>query len=754
MKLRTLSAIACGAVLGLGLLSGCGSSNSSGATTGTTLVGVDGYVVDLNGSPVTAFCSDTNTTYTTTNLVNVRGAIKFAETLNANCTVTIPANVRIDAGLADKPLGFAMRGRGLDGRMVSHLTTLAIAQNNPTLLSLVEDFNPVTAITDATSDNNATKNKAQKLLVLGEAVKTVLAAGTITDVTNLVVPVADLNNSAKTVTDINASAISANLAGALQTAVENKADAMKALITVLPALKTAGVNIEDAVINISDGGKTLAESVGDKNITSIDTSAVTTAISNATTAASSLPAKLSVGSIKIGTQTVSLNGNSFSATVDTVNKDVADFYNVSFPSVTLTKGFTEQTVGLNVTISDANANQVSMSIAGAKLTPNDTNTSVRITLPTSSTITVAQTGLPALQAVIGTSASANPSSQLVMNDLAFDIDTLLGSINSSSIPAAIDALNGYIQKSGVYDVNISFSGLNSNLTTDYTSFAGKVTVKGDVTAPTAPTLGAVTASSLVVTAEAGSTIAIKNGSTTLATATATGSAQTITFTALTASATLNVTATDRYGNISTAATKAFTYTAPDSTAPAAPTLGDVNATSLVVTAEIGSTITIKNGTTTIATATATGSAQTITFTALTANATLNVTATDAANNVSTVATKTYTAPSGLTDAFATSHATQAKSNTGANVQTVVGNYTVKVFASTTPVTETSNGTLAIYGTINGTNTAAALQLNDSYATGTTFVVKVYNTASGSLVAISSSALAKSSAIDFGALSAN
>lgn len=563
MKLRTLSAIACTALVGLGLLSGCGSSSApAGASAVTSIVGVDGYVVDLNGSVVTAYCTDTNTTYSTTDLVNTSGLIRFARILDPLfCNVTIPSTVFIDSGDSVKRLGFNMMGRAKEGAVVSHLTTLAQAQSNTALRDLAESFDPVKAITDATSDNNATKNKAQRLLVFGEIAKTVLSGGNAANLASITIPT-DLNDTTKTLSDLNVTAATAGLPGPLQTAAVARANVISAIIPLLPTLRTAGVDLVTTVTNISDGGKDLNASVGDVNISSIDTTSVTNAISTATTAVASLPAKLSVGSIKIGTQTVALNGNSFTATVDTADKNITSFYNVSFPSVSLTKGFSEQTVGLNVKISDANANQVTLSIAGAKLAPNDTNTSVKITLPTTSTITVGQTGLAALQAVIGTSASANPTTQLVMNDLAFDVDTLLGSINSSQIPTAIDALNAYIQKSGVYDVNISFSGLDANLTTDYTSFVGKVTVKGDTTAPVAPTLGDVNATSLVVTAEAGSLITIKNGTTTIATAVATGSAQTVTFTALTASATLSVTATDTASNVSTVATKTFTYVAP------------------------------------------------------------------------------------------------------------------------------------------------------------------------------------------------
>lgn len=578
MKVKSLSIVAAGAILGLGLLSGCGGG-SSGVVSPAALSGIgasDGYVIKLVTN-ATAFCSDTNTTYTSAATVGARGALTFSGvTLTSNCTVTVPADAWIDAdnsgdfnSTLDKQVGFAMRAPG-DAKFVSQLTTLAVDTNNSALLSLVKDFDPVVAAVTATSDNNTTANNAKKLLILGEALKTAYTGGSSDAAKAL--DVSQFTDVNITAADVNLSAVVAPYTGGagVQAAIEAKATSMQALAETLDDLKAAGVDVADVVVQVSDGGKSLAQALiadGNKTLDGNVTAAVNAVeatITTATTAASSLPAKLSIGSLKLGNQTVALNGNTFNTTVSTADANISDFYNVSFPSVALNKSFAQQTVGVSVKISDAHSNQVTLSVAGAKLSPNDTNTSVKIALPTTATVSFSETGLTALQAALGaTSATTSITSALNPTDLAFNVDTILDSIGSSNIPAGLAALNTYLKTSGVYDVNITFTGLNqAALTTDYTSFVGKVTVKGDVTAPTAPTLGTLTASSLVVTAEAGSTIAIKNGSAPLATATATGSAQTISFTALSATTALSVTATDRYGNVSPVATKTFTYTAP------------------------------------------------------------------------------------------------------------------------------------------------------------------------------------------------
>ncbi|SDW71971.1 immunoglobulin-like domain-containing protein [Paenibacillus sp. CF384] len=175
----------------------------------------------------------------------------------------------------------------------------------------------------------------------------------------------------------------------------------------------------------------------------------------------------------------------------------------------------------------------------------------------------------------------------------------------------------------------------------------------DTTPPAAPTVNAVDSDDLVITgtAEAGSTVTVKAGGTTLGSAVATGGTFSITLTAALPTATeLEVTATDAANNVSPATlitvTEATVVTPPDVTPPAAPTVNAVDSDDLVITgtAEAGSTVTVKAGGTTLGSAVATGGAFSITLTAALPTATeLEVTATDAANNVSTAARVTVTA---------------------------------------------------------------------------------------------------------------
>ena len=165
----------------------------------------------------------------------------------------------------------------------------------------------------------------------------------------------------------------------------------------------------------------------------------------------------------------------------------------------------------------------------------------------------------------------------------------------------------------------------------------EITINPDKTAPAIPTVYTVDNNDTVIKgkAEAGSTITVKNGSTTVAIGkTAANSTFSISMKAQKAGSTLYVTAKDVSGNVS----KARSIKVIDKTAPAAPTVYSVdnNDKTIKGKAEAYSYITIKNGKTTIATG-KTSSKGTFSFKikkAQKAGSTLYITAKDAAGNVS------------------------------------------------------------------------------------------------------------------------
>jgi len=67
----------------------------------------------------------------------------------------------------------------------------------------------------------------------------------------------------------------------------------------------------------------------------------------------------------------------------------------------------------------------------------------------------------------------------------------------------------------------------------------------------------------------------------------------------------------------------------------------------------------------------------------------------------------------------------AKNNTLTDVNSTFNGYHVVVYSNKKLENTPSNSTKAIYGKINGQNTASLLKLNDQYGNGDIFVVKVF-----------------------------
>jgi len=65
MKFSSLSKVAAASILGAFVLVGCGSDDDPVVSTPqqTSVQAADGYIINLNGTKATAYCSDTNQTY-------------------------------------------------------------------------------------------------------------------------------------------------------------------------------------------------------------------------------------------------------------------------------------------------------------------------------------------------------------------------------------------------------------------------------------------------------------------------------------------------------------------------------------------------------------------------------------------------------------------------------------------------------------------------------------------------------------------
>lgn len=209
---------------------------------------------------------------------------------------------------------------------------------------------------------------------------------------------------------------------------------------------------------------------------------------------------------------------------------------------------------------------------------------------------------------------------------------------------------------GRFTVTIAAQPAGTSLTVTAADAAGNVSTatnvvvgERDVTPPAAPTINPVSDNATAVsgTAEAGATVTVMAGVTTLGSGVATGGNFSIAIAAQTGGTVLTVTATDGAGNVSAPATVTVTATAvpapapppappADRTPPPPPVLNPVDDNDTVVTgtAEEGSTVTLFRDGVVIGSATATGGRFSIPIPVQKGGTLLSATATDRAGNMS------------------------------------------------------------------------------------------------------------------------
>jgi hypothetical protein len=522
MSKLKISKIAAAVVLGSAFFAGCNVYDVKSAPVtppvvaeASSFTAADGYVINLNGNKATAICDNDNIYSSIEDQNLTLGKINFENTLTADCTISVGSDAYIDVNdngifdSSDTQIGYELKAPG-DAKVVSQLTSLVVAKKEKaktltgdektaleaeiaSLATAVNDYNPVEAATTiAAGGTNADKYK--KLAVLAEVLKTSLKAGSVSD--SVGINTSTYSDTTTTIETLNvANTLPATITNntALNSAVTTKATAITSVVKILDQIDTTKIDVKKLLVNVSDGDKTLTEALtsstqagasitttdvttfiksGSTTVTNASITSIDTAATDANSAVASAPAKLTLGNtLKIGTKNVTMTNAKFTTSIASAN--ITSFYDVTLPTAVITKSFTEDDVNISVTIADNNENQVSISIAGAKIAPN--GSSVKVTIPSGATITATQTGLSALNAIIGESATATTTSELLNEDLRFNVNSILGVLGSNQIPNAITALNNYLSTAGTYTMTIELSGLD-NLATDYTKVTGTVTV--------------------------------------------------------------------------------------------------------------------------------------------------------------------------------------------------------------------------------------------------------------------------------------
>ena len=464
-KFSKISIVASVALAGTLFMAGCGSDSSGGAA-GTKAA--DGYIIpnDKNASKVTyVHAGETIGKYLGNGSWTFPGvAGDYNITVDPTAVVDIDMNNEYNASV-DKPLGFTMIApKG--SLVVSQLTTLALKTGNTDLLKIAKAFDPVAKMSDITDENTL------KLLKLGEMAKAVLKYA----------PTADLKTIFKDInaSDINVSDLQTKLPAVVKSAVAAKINALDTIKEAVESGKIKASDVAKVVVRVSDGDQKITDALkaADINVSELNTTLLSD-LDNQLDVVNNLPAVLSLSKVKVGNETLTLNGNTFTADINTTGKKLTDYYSISFPDVSIDKAFDTQTVSATLDIKTGDK-EVNLTIEDAKISPSDDNSSVYVSLPTASKVTVEQANIAGLQGIVGTKSEGYTDNALEMKDLSFNVNTVLKALGSSSkITQAIDKLNDYLQKEKSYTVTISFSGIDPlKIVVPATTYTGTINVGG------------------------------------------------------------------------------------------------------------------------------------------------------------------------------------------------------------------------------------------------------------------------------------
>ena len=525
----TLSLVAGAILASSALFVGCGSSSTTATTTGATTTApvVNSYLVylptaarddanqpslkDTNNTSGTAVIYDNNKT---------TGKIRFPNTITGN--ILVPANARIDSngnGVydnngTDKIIGFVMKGKA--NQPITPLSTYEI-ENNTTLPASLQGVDPIAAMKAGDPTAYLIEQAIIKAINVnaGSTAKNVLQ---------------DLNI---TVAGITSNSNDANITNALQIANKANIEALKV------SLNGGHTNVEKIITSTeldNNLTRTIQAVVKDNNLTAevatnlgkteaeynADVTQLEEAETNTSNAIDAQPAKLSIGSISIGGITAHPAENgSFSAIVNTTDKNITDFYNITL-NTSATKGFPDvNNTSLTITITDKTliANSVSLKIEGVRLSAAE-NGNITTTIPVSSKITVTQNNLGKLESIMttGTPYIATTTKELVTTDLSFSINTLLANLSNSNVQDALNALNSYLSQAREYTVSLDLNIPSNKLVSDITTFTGSVTVENttttSVTSSSSSSTGATDPFGNPITGSSSSTTTSSSSSTT------------------------------------------------------------------------------------------------------------------------------------------------------------------------------------------------------------------------------------------------
>ena len=250
----------------------------------------------------------------------------------------------------------------------------------------------------------------------------------------------------------------------------------------------------------------------------IDSSSITTAVdallptgsklTDLNTSTTSLDANLTAPKLTLNSATITIGetdlvatANNFSKTMTAVSSALDIGFGISVASANLpVEGITTT---VQAKISNEEGQSITLKITNVKIEKGATAGSVKVTLNSSSVVTLGESNLPLMyNAMVGTTYQKNIVHELVQRDLNFKLSTLLtalGSSESARTLAIKNAIADYASQAGTYTVAVGITGLGSTQTNlsnvaTATGLTGAVGVQGTLnispsqtTTPTTPT---------------------------------------------------------------------------------------------------------------------------------------------------------------------------------------------------------------------------------------------------------------------------
>ncbi len=405
----------------------------------------------------------------------------------------------------DIDLSFELKAPS-DAKFITPLTTLLVEKNaegeDVTLFKqMTVNFNPSTSASNVVLLSGIEKVKMQKLMILMEIIRISLQNGiALKDIAKIDLSSIIHTANGEKLKDFDISRLTANLPDNIRNKVLVKAKSLLSIIELLDLIDPTKINLSKFMLNLTLGGKTIKEAFAlsinpklglnisfnmpmasifssiaipglnidlinkiadnlntiNKNLLNINNGNFNDIVDIDNTELMSLiPTKIKFANhIKFGSKYIYVEkGKPFTIVLGSKNK-IQDFYNISFGNVKVKSKFKDQNISLNFNISDGN-NYINLELLGVKVS-TDENLSLQTKITNSTEVKLKEKKNGEIKIY-----HDRFTSEIVNNDLSFNLETVINALDNSNINSGLDKLNSYLKTTGKeYNISIEVNGLD------------------------------------------------------------------------------------------------------------------------------------------------------------------------------------------------------------------------------------------------------------------------------------------------------